>query len=342
MAREGILFTLGNPLLDISADVNDLFLKKYDLESNTAILAEEKHLLLYNELCEQFRVDYIPGGATQNTARVAQWIIQVPNAVVYTGCIGNDHFGEILQEKIREVGVHTLYQHTDEQQTGTCAVLITGKNRSLVAYLAAANLYKKEFLIQPDVWQHVEKADYFYIAGFPLTVCPDAMLAIGQYAASHNKLFAMNLSAPFLCQFYREPMDKVLPYVDILFANEPEAEAFAKEHNFGTTDVKQMALLTAALPKVNSKRSRIVIFTRGSDPAVLVQDGVITEYPACQVPPEDIVDTNGAGDAFVGGFLAQLIKGRSMAECMKCAHYVANLIIQRSGCTFPDTFDFTL
>jgi sugar/nucleoside kinase (ribokinase family) len=47
------------------------------------------------------------------------------------------------------------------------------------------------------------------------------MLAIGEYAASHNKLFAMNLSAPFLCQFYREPMDKVLPYVDILFANEP-------------------------------------------------------------------------------------------------------------------------
>lgn len=41
------MFTLGNPLLDISADVNDDFLKKYDLESNTAILAEEKHLLLY-------------------------------------------------------------------------------------------------------------------------------------------------------------------------------------------------------------------------------------------------------------------------------------------------------
>lgn len=36
--------------------------------------------------------------------------------------------------------------------------------RSLVAYLAAANLYKKDFLIKPDIWQHVEKADYFYIA----------------------------------------------------------------------------------------------------------------------------------------------------------------------------------
>jgi sugar/nucleoside kinase (ribokinase family) len=30
-------------------------------------------------------------------------------------------------------------------------------------------------------------------------------------------------------------------------------------------------------------------------------DGKITEFPAIQVPAENIVDTNGAGDAFVGG-----------------------------------------
>lgn len=32
-----------------------------------------------------------------------------------------------------------------------------------------------------------------------------------------------------------------------------------------------------------------------------VLDGEITKYPAIVVPPEEIVDTNGAGDAFVGG-----------------------------------------
>ncbi len=60
---------------------------------------------------------------------MSQWIIQVPKAVTYTGCIGNDRFGKILEEKLKEVGVNALYQHTDEEQTGTCAVLITGKNR---------------------------------------------------------------------------------------------------------------------------------------------------------------------------------------------------------------------
>jgi adenosine kinase len=77
---------------------------------------------------------------------------------------------------------------------------------------------------------------YIVEQGFPLTVCPDGMLAIGEYAAAHDKLFSMNLSAPFLCQFFREPMTRVLPYVDILFGNDQEAEAFAKEHNFDVSN----------------------------------------------------------------------------------------------------------
>lgn len=41
--REGLLLGCGNPLLDISAIVDDKILKKYDLEPDNAILAEEKH-----------------------------------------------------------------------------------------------------------------------------------------------------------------------------------------------------------------------------------------------------------------------------------------------------------
>jgi sugar/nucleoside kinase (ribokinase family) len=65
---------LGNPLLDISANVDEDFLSKYDLKPNNAILAEEKHKPLYDEMVQKYKVDYIPGGATQNTLRVAQVI----------------------------------------------------------------------------------------------------------------------------------------------------------------------------------------------------------------------------------------------------------------------------
>lgn len=55
--------------------------------------------------------------------------------------------------------------------------------------------------------------------GFPLTVCPSAILRIAKHA-NENKTFCMNLSAPFICQFFKDQLLSVLPYVDILFGNE--------------------------------------------------------------------------------------------------------------------------
>ncbi|KAF2583521.1 hypothetical protein F2Q68_00000079 [Brassica cretica] len=69
---DGILLGMGNPLLDISAVVDEAFLTKYDVKLNNAILAEEKHLPMYDEMSSEFNVEYIAGGATQNSIKVAQ------------------------------------------------------------------------------------------------------------------------------------------------------------------------------------------------------------------------------------------------------------------------------
>merc|ERR1711973_234640 len=74
-SSEGILLAMGNPLLDISAMVDEEFLQKYGLEANNAILAEEKHKPIYQELVDKYKHEYIPGGASQNSMRVAQWIL---------------------------------------------------------------------------------------------------------------------------------------------------------------------------------------------------------------------------------------------------------------------------
>lgn len=113
----------------------------------------------------------------------------------------------------------------------------------------------------------------------------------------------MNLSAPFLCEFYQKPMMAAFPYVDILFGNETEAETFAKVNNLGTKDLRQIALKIAKLEKLNEKRTRIVIITQGHGPVIFVKDDMFTEFPVEQIPKEKVVDTNGAGDAFVGGIL---------------------------------------
>ena len=61
----------------------------------------------------------------------------------------------------------------------------------------------------------------------------------------------------------------------------------------------------------------------------------VREYPSIPLAKEKLVDTNGAGDAFVGGFLSQLVAGKELPECVRAGNYAAHTVIQQSGCTFP-------
>ena len=79
--RDGLLVCLGNPLLDITVNDDGSLLQKYELKSNNAILAEEKHKPLYQDIVDNFDVEYIAGGAAQNTARITQ-VTSVTSALV--------------------------------------------------------------------------------------------------------------------------------------------------------------------------------------------------------------------------------------------------------------------
>ena len=72
----------------------------------------------------------------------------------------------------------------------------------------------------------------------------------------------MNLSAPFLCQFFKDPMHTILPYCDYIFGNETEAAAFAENNGFGECSVAEIAKKIAQLPKENQKRKRTVVITQ--------------------------------------------------------------------------------
>ena len=97
---QGAILGMCNPLLDISADVPMSLLEKYDVKLNNAILAEEKHLPLYKELVENYPIQFIAGGATQNSIRVAQWMLKVPGSTSYFGAVGTDNYGETLGKSI--------------------------------------------------------------------------------------------------------------------------------------------------------------------------------------------------------------------------------------------------
>lgn len=325
-----------NPLLDISADVPMELLEKYDVKLNDAILADPggKHMPLYDEMVAEHKVQYIAGGAGQNSCRVAQWMLSVPNATSYFGCVGDDAYGEQLASCSKDDGVNVCYMVTEKEKTGTCAVLINGGERSLVANLGAANSFDVAHLETEAASTVIASASIYYVTGFFLTVSVDSILKLAKDAAENDKIFCMNLSAPFLIQFFGDQMATCMPYTDFIFANESEAAEYGKAKGYGE-DLNVIALKLAAQPKTSGARPRVVVFTQGSECTIVACQGEVTKYDVDPLPKDLLVDTNGAGDAFVGGFLAQLYLKKPMAECVRAGHWAARTIIQRSGCSFP-------
>ena len=89
------------------------------------------------------------------------------------------------------------------------------------------------------------------------------------------------------------------------------------------------------MPKHNGSRGRAVIITQGADPTIVAHNGWVREVAVSKIPKEKIIDTNGAGDAFVGGFLVGLLMGKPLESCCRLGNYAAGTIIQRSGVTLP-------
>jgi len=82
------------------------------------------------ELAARPDVEYIAGGAGQNSVRVAQWMLQVPHATAYMGCVGSDDFAARMTEQAKKDGVnvsgatgHRNVLNTDAllEPFGTCA-----------------------------------------------------------------------------------------------------------------------------------------------------------------------------------------------------------------------------
>merc|ERR1719262_964974 len=148
-----------------------------------------------------------------------------------------------------------------------------------------------------------------YSAGFFITVSPDSIRLAAEEMARTGGLYCMNLSAPFLMQVppFKACFVETMPYVDFLFGNETEARTWAETEGWETTDVGFIAVRLSLIPSAKG-RKRTVVITQGSDDTIVCIGGHISKHPILKLPKEKLVDTNGAGDSYVGGFLAALSK----------------------------------
>ncbi|XP_072048417.1 uncharacterized protein [Amphiura filiformis] len=336
--RQDVIVSFGIPLLDMSATVDTQFLNKYKLGANDSVQANKFQSALYDDAVNTYEVTYVAGGAAQNTIRVAQWLLGAPKATTLFGCIGKDKFGDILQGKAEQEGVCVCYERHKELATGRCAVLITDNNRCLCAEFAAAKAYSMNHLQQPENWQHIVQAQILYVTGYFLHSSPDCgKLLAGSSGNKEGKKFCFNLSAPYICLEAMDRIKEIFPYIDILFGNEEEVKALEKElqlKNDCNTTQEIVFQVGQLLEKQRGKPCTVVI-TQGNKSTVVYHDSKLTEYPVVAVPPACIVDTCGAGDAFVGGFLAKLACGADIPECIRCGHYAAGKMIQCQGIQIP-------
>ncbi|KAL3701910.1 hypothetical protein R1sor_019932 [Riccia sorocarpa] len=124
--------------------------------------------------------------------------------------------------------VRRVSEYASIRQTQLSVRILGNLSLSLIANLSAANCYKSKHLLEPENWFVAEKAKFYYIAGFFLTVSPETVIILAKHAHEKKKTFMMNLAAPFICEFFTKPLVEALFYCDYIFGNETEAATFAR------------------------------------------------------------------------------------------------------------------
>lgn len=186
-----------------------------------------------------------------------------------------------------------------------------GGERALCCDVGASSKYK---LSHMEKNLHLaESAKVIYSTGFFIISNFDALKMAAKFAKDNGKLFGINLSAVYICEFYMEQLKEIIQYADFVFGNEDETTAFAKKEGIAFESLHEVTEAIAKLPLFSESQSkRTVITTQGSDPVLTVThdfesgDSSFQTFEVEEVDKENIMDMNGAGDAFVGGFLSQI------------------------------------
>jgi 2-dehydro-3-deoxygluconokinase len=97
--------------------------------------------------------------------------------------------------------------------------------------------------------------------------------------------------------------------------------------------VTGLADLGLAMKKIHDYGAEIVLVTRGMKGSKLLLEGKLYDIPACK--PRIIQDPTGAGDAFVGAFIAEYLKEKNPVWCACVGSASASFVVEGAG---PEVF----
>ena len=251
------------------------------------------------------------------------------------GSLGQDKEGRLYKEMMAAEGVVGFYEYFPEP-TAQCLVLVNGSNRSLVTRIGAANYLTSNIFHNDDCNTALQSATIFYLAGFSLSLNYEVVQRFVE--ASKNKTLILNLSAPFVCERFCDIIYQLIAQADYVFGNESEVKGFAVARGLGSVEDEEAAAKYFAKELFMKNSKQTLIVTRGDKSLFVVTQNTFQDIKVPKVNVRGIKDTNGAGDAFVGGFLCKLAEEKSEKECIEYGIAAAQSVLTQIGCRLPESF----
>ena len=305
---------LGNALMDVLIRLeSDKVLSELDIKKGAMDMIDESRMRMIQQSQQGLPASMVPGGSVCNTMRA---MAKLGANTGFIGKLGTDELGKAYEQALAKNGVKPWFTKT-EGLSGCCTVLISPDGeRTMATFLGPAAT------LSPDDITESLLSGYgvIYIEGY-LLVNPELIRETMRKAKALGLKVALDLSNFNIVNAFRGLLEEIIPaYVDILFSNESEAEAFT-------------GLPARQAAEVLSRQVSVSLVTLGKEGALVASDSSLLAVPAEGGKP---LDTTGAGDHFAAGFLYGQSVGASLEQSAKIGSLLAGYVIDVIGAQIPD------
>lgn len=258
-----------------------------------------------------------PGGAPAN---VAVGCARLGADTSLISAVGNDQFGDFLVEHVADQGVDTGHiQRSPRRTTLAFAALDEDAVPHFMFYRDnCADLDIRYDAVETDAVHHT---DIFHFGSLSLAddpVCSTLMRILGDLPDTVTVSCDPNIRPDLWGPDLHARFEDALQHVDFLKLSEDELVELSDEDSREeqVTDLVERFGLSE------------VLVTRGVAGAELYTEDGRVAVPALDA---DVVDTTGAGDAIVAGYLTAMLDGKEPRERLEQASAVAACCIERTG-----------
>lgn len=261
------------------------------------------------------------GGNALNIAIDASKIGMKPSLV---GCVGADYQGDFLLSKMaqHDIDINGI-QRCDYNTTGSCIIMRNDKNESMFFTHRGANAKLDLNKIPKTI---IERAEFVIIAGLFLLTCAEKQMSSFLRELKKQKKTIVVDTSPNIKNlthdYIEETCRSVAPYIDYFVPSETESNIISGENEINET-----------FQILHSKGFRNVIIKRAEKGSVISLNYGDEKHSVPSVKTNTVVDSVGAGDAYVTGFSYGLINGYPIREAALFGSILGSQCVQAIGAT---------